>query len=85
MVSNEEEPEARVELAEIPSGKWGWSKINHRTWHVTGLVIVAFLLANVLWHTSIGHIEDWYLVGFAALVLFVVGRDWWGRRRGWLK
>jgi hypothetical protein len=26
-----------------------------------------------------------YVIGFAAVVLFFVVRDWWGRRRGWLR
>jgi hypothetical protein len=25
------------------------------------------------------------VIGFAAVVLFFVVRDWWGRRRGWLR
>jgi hypothetical protein len=84
VVSTEVEREARVELAEVPSAKWGWSLINHRTWYITGLVIVIFLLA-MLRGNHVGHIEDWYLIGFAGLALFFIGRDWWGRRQGWLK
>jgi hypothetical protein len=33
----------------------------------------------------VGRIENLYLIGFAALVLFFTVRDWWGRRRGWLR
>jgi hypothetical protein len=74
----------RVETAEVPSAEWGWSKIHHRTWHYTGLGIVGFLLL-MLRGNHVGHIEDWFLVAFAVLVLFVVVRDVWGRRRGWLQ
>ena len=81
MTSHELEQEARVEVAEVPSAAWGWSRINHRTWHATGVVIVIFLLA-MLRGNHVGHIENLYLVGFAALALFVIARDWWGRRRG---
>ncbi len=73
-----------VDVAEVPSAAWGWSKINYRTWHATGLVIVVFLLAMLRGNHE-GHIEDWYLIGFSSLVLFVLVRDLWGRRRGWLR
>ncbi len=73
-----------VDVAEVPSAAWGWSRINYRSWHITGLVIFVFLLA-MLRGNHVGHIEDWFLIGFAALVLFVVVRDLWGRRRGWIR
>jgi len=73
-----------VDVAEVPSAAWGWSKINHRTWHAVGLFAILFLLA-MLRGNHIGRIEDVYLIGFAALALAVLVRDLWGRRRGWLK
>lgn len=73
-----------VDPAEVPSAAWGWSKINIRTWHLTGAVIFLFLLA-MLHGNHVGHIEDWYLIGFAAVALFVLIRDRWGRRRGWIR
>ncbi|WP_375484152.1 DUF2631 domain-containing protein [uncultured Mycobacterium sp.] len=84
MVSTEVERRIEVDTAEVPSAAWGWSKINHRTWRITGLVVVVFLLA-MLRGNHVGHIEDWFLIAFAAVTLFVVVRDWWGRRRGWLR
>jgi hypothetical protein len=33
----------------------------------------------------VGHVEDWFLIGFAALALFVLVRDLWGRRRGFIR
>ena len=33
----------------------------------------------------VGKIEDIFLIGFAALILILIGRDWWLRRRGWTK
>ncbi|WP_343599399.1 DUF2631 domain-containing protein [Mycobacterium sp.] len=74
-----------VDTVEVPSAQWGWSRINHRTWHVVGLCAAVFLLLMIHDGNHVGRIEDWYLVGFAILVLFVVARDWWGRRRGWLR
>lgn len=73
-----------VDVVEVPSARWGWSKINYRSWHVTGLIIFVFLLA-MLRGNHVGHIEDWYLIGFAAVALFVLVRDLWGRRRGWIR
>ncbi|PZP06029.1 MAG: DUF2631 domain-containing protein [Sphingomonas hengshuiensis] len=84
MASTEVEPFAGVDEAEVPSAQWGWSRINHRTWHITGLFAVIFLLA-MLRGNHVGHVEDWFLIGFAALALFVLVRDIWGRRRGWLR
>ncbi len=73
-----------VDVADVPSARWGWSKINHRNWRIVGLCIVGLLLAT-LDGNHVGHIENLYVIGFAAVVLFFVVRDWWGRRRGWLR
>lgn len=84
MVSTEVERYNDVDPADVPSAKWGWSRVNHRTWHITGLVIVVFLLA-MLRGNHTGRVEDIFLVAFAVLVLGVVVRDIWGRKRGWLR
>jgi len=73
-----------VDVAEVPSAAWGWSRINHRTWHFVGAFSVLFLLA-MLRGNHVGHVEDWFLIGFAVLVLVVLVRDLWGRRRGWIR
>ncbi|QLL09212.1 DUF2631 domain-containing protein [Mycobacterium vicinigordonae] len=84
MASTEVEPFAGVDEAEVPSAQWGWSKINYRTWYGVGTFIFLLLLA-FLRGNHVGHVEDIFCVGFAALVLFVLVRDIWGRRRGWLR
>ena len=84
MASTEVEHFTGVDTAEVPSAAWGWSAINHRTWQITGFVIVVFLLA-MLRGNHVGHIENWFLIAFAALTLFVLVRDVWGRHRGWLR
>ena len=84
MVDTEVERHGGVDIAEVPSAKWGWSRINHHTWHIAGLCATILLLC-MLRGNHVGHIEDWFLVSFAALTLFVTVRDWWGRRRGWLR
>lgn len=84
MVGTEVERNTGVDTADVPSAAWGWSAINHHRWHIVGLSIVAFLLL-MLRGNHVGHVEDWFLIAFAALVLFAVVRDVWGRRRGWLR
>ncbi|AWV48105.1 hypothetical protein JK2ML_1584 [Mycobacterium leprae Kyoto-2] len=84
MASTEGEHNAGVDPAEVPSVAWGWSRINHHTWHIVGLFAIGLLLA-MLRGNHIGHVENWYLIGFAALVFFVLIRDLLGRRRGWIR
>ncbi|UXA08704.1 DUF2631 domain-containing protein [Mycobacterium sp. SMC-2] len=84
MASTEVEQFTGVDTVEVPSATWGWSRINHRTWRITGLGIIVFLLA-MLRGNHVGHIENWFLIGFAALALVVLVRDLWGRRRGWIR
>lgn len=84
VASTEVEHYDGVDPAEVPSAAWGWSKINYRSWYLTGAVIFIFLLA-MLRGNHVGHVEDIFLGLFAALVLFVLIRDLWGRRRGWLR
>ncbi len=33
----------------------------------------------------VGHVEDVFLIAFAILLVIVVARDWWLRRRGWIR
>jgi uncharacterized protein DUF2631 len=84
VASTEVEHYNGVDPIEVPSAAWGWSRINYRTWYAVGLFSVGFLLV-MMWGNHVGHIENLFLIGFAVLVLFVVVRDWWGRRRGWLR
>jgi len=84
VASTEVEHFTGVDTAEVPSAAWGWSRINHRAWQITGLIIFGFLLA-MLRGNHVGRVEDWFLIAFAALVLFVLLRDLWGRRRGWIR
>ncbi len=69
-----------VDPAEVPSAAWGWSKITYRTWYALGIFIVVFLL-GMMHGNHIGHVENWFLLAFAALTAGVIIRDWWLRRR----
>ncbi len=69
-----------VDPAQVPSAAWGWSKITYRTWYALGIFIVVFLL-GMMHGNHIGHVENWFLIAFAALTAGVIIRDWWLRRR----
>lgn len=84
MVGTEVERYSGVDTADVPSAEWGWSRINHRTWYLVGIGLIGFLLL-MLHGNHIGHIEDWYLFTFAGLALVALVRDWWLRRRGWMR
>jgi hypothetical protein len=84
MPSTEVERYNDVDVADVPSAAWGWSKITHRTWYALGIFVVVFLL-GMLRGNHVGHVEDYVLIAFAILVAGIIVRDWWGRRRGWLR
>ena len=84
MANTEVERHTGVDVEDVPSAEWGWSAENYKWIHIGGLLSAGFLLAMV--HGNhVGHIEDGFLIFFAALLLIVVGRDWWLRRRGWIR
>jgi Protein of unknown function (DUF2631) len=84
VASTEVERHTGVDIEDVPSARWGWSGTAPRVWHVVLIVIAAFLLFMIRGN-QVGHVEDYFLVGFAAVILFIVGRDWWLRRRGLLR
>ncbi|MFV0494648.1 DUF2631 domain-containing protein [Mycobacterium sp.] len=84
MASTEVQLYDGVDEADVPSAAWGWSRINYRTWYATGAFIVFFLLV-LMRGNHVGHVEDWFCVGFAVLSLFVLVRDIILRRKGWLR
>ena len=43
---------------------------------------MALFLLAMLRGNHVGRVEDWFLIAFAAVTLFLVGRDWYLRRRG---
>ncbi|MFG1929631.1 DUF2631 domain-containing protein [Mycobacterium sp. NPDC048908] len=84
MASTEVERHTGVDVEDVPSAAWGWSKENHKLIHIGGLLSAVFMLA-MLRGNHVGHVEDGFLIGFAILILVVVARDWWLRRRGWTR
>jgi hypothetical protein len=84
VANTEVERKADVDVEDVPSADWGWSKESIRAIHIGGLLSAGFLLA-MLHGNHTGHIEDFFLIGFAVAILVAVGRDWWLRRRGWTR
>jgi Protein of unknown function (DUF2631) len=82
VVSTELDRTNGVDVEDVPSAAWGWSKENHKMIQIGGVLAALFMLA-MLRGNHVGKIEDIFLVGFAVVVLGVVARDWWLRRRGW--
>ena len=84
MVSTELDKTDGVDVEDVPSAAWGWSKENHKLIQIGGIVSALFMLA-MLRGNHVGRIEDIFVIGFAVVVLGVVARDWWLRRRGWTR
>jgi Protein of unknown function (DUF2631) len=84
VASTEVKRRTDVDVEDVPSAQWGWSKEDHRLIHIGGLLAAGFLLL-MMRGNHVGRIEDWFLIGFAAIIVAAVGRDWWLRRRGWIR
>jgi hypothetical protein len=84
VANTEVERHTGVDVEDVPSAEWGWSKENYKWIHIGGLLSAGFLLL-MLHGNHVGHIEDVFLIFFAALLVFLVVRDWWLRRRGWIR
>ena len=84
MASTEVQRHTGVDVEDVPSAEWGWSAENPRAIHLGGILSALFLLAFMHGNHT-GRIEDLFLIGFAAIILLAVGRDWWLRRRGWIR
>jgi hypothetical protein len=84
VATTEVERHAGVDAEDVPSAEWGWSTENHKWIHIGGILAGLFLLA-MLRGNHVGRVEDGFLIGFAVLIFVAVGRDWWLRRRGWIR
>jgi hypothetical protein len=78
------DPTKGVDVEDVPSAAWGWSKENHKLIQIGGILSALFILA-MLKGNHVGHVEDIFLIVFAVTILGVVARDWWLRRRGWTR
>ncbi|MEW5812836.1 MAG: DUF2631 domain-containing protein [Actinomycetota bacterium] len=79
MASTEVERHTGVDVEDVPSAEWGWSKENPRLQQIGGLLAAAFLLLMMHGNHQ-GHVEDFFLIGGAVLLLGYVGRSWYLHR-----
>ncbi|RMI35869.1 DUF2631 domain-containing protein [Nocardia stercoris] len=63
----------KVDPAEVPSAAWGWSGESTKAMNIAGWVVVVILLCMLKGNHK-GHVEDIYLVGFAALISIILIR-----------
>ncbi|WKG05755.1 DUF2631 domain-containing protein [Mycolicibacterium sp. HK-90] len=84
MASTEVERNNGVDVEEVPSAAWGWSELNIKVIHLGGILSAIFLLV-MMRGNHVGHVENWFLITFAALIFLAVGRNIWMRRRGWIR
>jgi hypothetical protein len=84
VVSSELDKTDGVDVEDVPSAAWGWSRENHKAIQIGGILSALFMLA-MLRGNHVGKVEDIFLVCFALVILGVVARDWWLRRRGWTR
>jgi hypothetical protein len=84
VANTEVERHTGVDVEDVPSAHWGWSKDSHRAIQIGGILAGLFMLA-MLRGNHVGHVEDIFLVGFAITIFGIVFRDWWLRRRGWTR
>jgi len=74
VASTEVERHAGVDVEDVPSANWGWSKENRRIQQVGGVLSALFLLLMIHGNHT-GHVEDFFLIGCAVLVLGFVARS----------
>jgi Protein of unknown function (DUF2631) len=84
VANTEVERHTGVDVEDVPSAEWGWSGENHTAIHIGGILSAGFLIF-MLHGNHTGRVEDLFLIGFAATILIAVARDWWLRRRGWIR
>ena len=79
MASTEVERHTGVDVEEVPSAEWGWSTENYRFYQIGGLLAAGFLLLMIHGNHT-GRVEDWFMVGFAAVLVGFVARSFYIRR-----
>ena len=84
MANTEVERHTGVDVEDVPSAQWGWSKQNPLAIQIGGILAGLFMLA-MLRGNHVGHVEDVFLVVFALTIFGIVFRGWWLRRRGWTR
>jgi len=84
VANTEVERQTGVDVEDVPSANWGWSKQNHRAIQIGGILSAIFILC-MLRGNHVGHVEDIFLILFAIGIFVILFRDWWLRHRGWTR
>jgi hypothetical protein len=80
------ELEYKPEPADAPSARFGWHGEAIKTYKIAAWVSVVALLGMTIGNHE-GHVEDFYLLGFVALLVFILvrgeikSRGKWKRRK----
>lgn len=80
MATTEVERSTGVDVEDVPR-RVGLVHMNRAVIQAGGILSAIFLLV-MLRGNHVGHVEDAWLIGFAILLLVIVVRGWWLRRRG---
>ncbi|MFD4292741.1 DUF2631 domain-containing protein [Rhodococcus sp. NPDC058532] len=80
MAASEPIVTSKVDTAEVPSAEWGWSGEAPRLFRFLGWFFAAFLLLYTVGNHE-GRVEDLWLVGLAAGMVFLLVRDIIRRRK----
>jgi len=59
----------------VPDPNWGWVGESPKLFRIAGFVVAVFLLLMIHGNQK-GHVEDVFLVGFAAFILLIIFKDW---------
>ena len=79
MANTEVERHTGVDVEDVPSANWGWSKQNHRAIQIGGILAGFFMLA-MLRGNQVGHVEDMYGGNAIAGTVNAVPKVWMWRR-----
>jgi hypothetical protein len=79
VASTEVERHTGVDVEEVPSADWGWSTGSTRGFQIGGILAGLFLLLMTHGNHQ-GHVEDLFLIGFAAFLFYASGRSIWRQR-----
>ena len=70
------------EPADAPSARFGWHGQARKSFMIAGWFCVIALLAMMIGNHT-GHIEDLYLIGFAAVLAYFLLKPVWTSRGRW--
>ncbi|ACY21364.1 hypothetical protein Gbro_2115 [Gordonia bronchialis DSM 43247] len=70
------------EPADAPSARFGWHGVGMKTSYIAAVFCALALVAMIIGNHH-GHIEDIYLIGFAAVLIYFVVRGVVMNRNKW--